>query len=934
MAPEQQLKDAIRSLDSDKIKDRQEALSTIRNVFYSEIAARELLGDDPGRRVWMALVAGLFLCIRREYTLYCKKTTAAAEKRFMESASTLRFTIDKGHTYFNKSTFYYFIDESLKVIVSGGRLCLPIALDILKAFTLVLSESCNLEWLVSSARWDDVAGLAFNILLGDELGTDIATAPPLEEEDDLDSEVESLPQSPSKKRRRGPSNASPSKRPRLTHPSRPTQFTTPTHEQVESAALLVIITRPHVVHMRLVRREHSVMARLAIFLDVFPLDSSLQYDYLQILLAVLSHISLNARDVIVAFAAKYWTRLAALWGTKNKHLKEGLVSVLHVLFPYVTASITDKPGAVDKWIDDVQRSWAKMYADGVNKWTPLSLDALRLDFTTMNMKDHDSGDAEAFVAGAFRAGHNFSHRQALTWTILKLQADCAAKVITAMFRCVYHVSTSFQLFELGELAASYGRERPRIGGTHLDPINKLLSSLQSDSPSSSSTRIYELQLLLFIIDFHWPVLHAELQEKLINVLSSIIVSNVANSLILTWSCLCIASVAHADRRLSRSSSSHVTWTSIGSTWDSIWANIVRRANVSSVCRAACHAGRSLLLHLDLHSPQFPSPPLSHSRVLSDIENLAKDLDVQGPTYPYDSVCLFLTHCLQKTSRDMRLYRMQLEDKVLTWLIECWKLARVEGDILPGSTTKDLLLLLETICGFTKGADIICKPVLPSCQVVQTTEQENRTAIIRNFLLNAELPELTTANDSTGTKESIAAHINDGHLVEPSHRQRRISTFMHQSLENLVASWSLHSTDTKPSAVNVRRALDMTVVAITFQALLNSNGVRSNKLVSQLAGKVIAKLIAEVDSTRFTQVDKRLVMAGLEPLISTGDCPWDDEPYVDLVRATIHSGIKTQLLQNLICDERYDAERKRSLKTAFHQTIWRNLEVHVSLFYLP
>ena len=121
-------------------------------------------------------------------------------------------------------------------------------------------------------------------------------------------------------------------------------------------------------------------------------------------------------------------------------------------------------------------------------------------------------------------------------------------------------------------------------------------------------------------------------------------------------------------------------------------------------------------------PTHPRAFLPPNRVLDEIEAFAKDLDVPGPTFPFDSVWMFLTLCLKIANQDLRLYRMQLEDRVITWSTKSWRVAGEAGNTkdqhgraksrVPDHTVNDVLLALESICGLAKRSNVIYRRLLP------------------------------------------------------------------------------------------------------------------------------------------------------------------------------------------------------------------------------
>ncbi|KAG6895618.1 hypothetical protein C0992_000344 [Termitomyces sp. T32_za158] len=359
----------------------------------------------------------------------------------------------------------------------------------------------------------------------------------------------------------------------------------------------------------------------------------------------------------------------------------------------------------------------------------------------------------------------------------------------------------------------------------------------------------------------------------------------------SWVFLCFAAVAAAD------SSSGVE----EATWDIIWTNAIRRANVPTVSRAACHAAYTILLHTRVYTqkPHLLQIPLASNRILSEIETLAKELDVQGPPYPFDSVCAFLATCLRVANKDMHLYRMQLEEKVLSWLIDCWQTAGFRDKSLPLHLGKDLLMLFESISGFPMPVSLPCRIPLPEGQVVEVLVNEARTTVIKDYILDARLPELKSATERDGLVTLPPAPPSDDNsnsLVQPRGRERRISAFLIKTLERM--QFQLDDQSMNPTAESARRSLDMAVTAVCYDSVLVLNGMQSDKRLSRCACKLIGTIIALLPDRRWTTSERALIAFGLDPLTFLGDSSEEKSAWTAMLPPDIGSGIKSRLLNQL------------------------------------
>ncbi|EGN96752.1 hypothetical protein SERLA73DRAFT_93326 [Serpula lacrymans var. lacrymans S7.3] len=941
------LKTVLQQLKSEKIKERQDGISALRTVFSRDQAVLNLDESGDGR-AWLVVFQALFTAVINEKAICMKKaasgkagtTGATALRRLGDAAATVRWLTERSVHLLNKKVVKALLAHLLQVMVNKGSLYTQVALDYLKAIKSALSWTPHMDHL-DEDNWLKITEMAFNVILGDpvrkginenedddsteKMEVDDSMYQDPEYEDDEDEEgylpSRSTPSTQVRKRRRKEESATPGPSlSRSTFNSKATGSMVVSLEQIECTSLLVILLRSPSAPLLSSNNPHlssSILIRLRRFLDYYPADTSLHHDYILALQAVLSHLALNRKNDVEIFTRGAWDGLVNLWGTKNKRMKESLVGVLRVLFPFLTVS---KRGSDYSWADGVGRLWHLLNGEAESRWgiESLSLEALRLEVVAF--EDEEICEREAFVAHTFRAGWHFDANQALAWAVLELQADCAQL-----------------LFQHSE-SVHTGTPGSGVDGKRLkreDPITSLLHSIRSNS--AFNIRSYHLQILLFFIDRHWCRLHDSLQEDVVTVLLQLI--SFENAQIQSWAFMCIAAIAHSDgvSYLSRALPSHGTTVQPASsrgptTWDPIWTHAMRRANVPVVCRAACHTANTLICHA--------KRLLTSHRVLLEIEALAKDLDVQGPPFPYDSVCIFLAGCLRVASQDVRLYRMQLEEKVLSWLLENWRVGPAhssrEGDRksqMPLHTVGDIMNLLENVCGSSNRSDLVCRVLLPECSVVDVMVDERKTRVIKDFLLYARLPRFRRAAETpvepefNVTHSRMAYHVGtDKELDQPTSRERKVSSAMLKFLESLAAEWELiKEVNANPTAEKARQSLDIAIIAIVFESLLVWNGTRSNRRVLQCAGKVITLVAPFLTSTRWTVEERALILHALEPLILSGEEDSGDDEWDFMLTPNIGTGIKAQVLSALNSHTE-QSKQVFAKRRDFQRVVWQNMEV--------
>ena len=440
-----------------------------------------------------------------------------------------------------------------------------------------------------------------------------------------------------------------------------------------------------------------------------------------------------------------------------------------------------------------------------------------------------------------------------------------------------------------------------------------------------------MQTLLFLIDQHWLDLHNELQSDVMSTLAQL--AQFDDGVIQSWTFLCLAAIAFVD-----GSSSGPRDTA---TWDPIWTLVIRCANNRLVCRAACHVAYTLL---SASTPRSNSAPRSRSkrlltsqRVLHEIETLVQDIDVKGPPYPYDSVCAFLATCLRVASQDIRLFRMQLEDKVVAWLIGCWSgearpAGIMERSRMPLYTNRDVLMLLESICTLSKKSNFFCWLPLPDCIIAETISEEQDTRLIRDFLLHARLPHYRHSSDKEGVfvrtppedRDTRTRTVNRD-VASPRGRERKVSACLQKRIEQLLPEWeSVVESNGLPSAEQARRSLDMAIVALSFESLLVFNGVTPARSVIQSSSKLMAMIVLLVADSRWTTDEKLFILLALEPLIADGSPKRDDEVWEALVPPDAGTGIKKKLLE--VLGSITQSHHKQKVKFVFQKIVWQNADV--------
>ena len=961
------------NLQSTKSRERQEALATIRRIFQRDSVVARHEEDKTKGSGWLALFQALFVAVKFEKSAYEKTLlkssgpTTAVTKRLEEATSVVRWLAERSVERLSKGALKALLNHLTQTMVRSGRLFEPVVLNYVKALRCLVGHPPHLAHMDDS-MWVDLVKLSLNVILGRSIDTfldDVADEEEEEEDDrrsisstsgDVDMYVDeepglSTPKS-AMKRRRTDSISSP-----------PPVSKTPSNRTLQPVSLVqieftgLLATLLQSPSAPLLHPEHdylpsAILNGLQEFLVRYPTDTSLHQDYLTALSATLSHLELNCRELVSKFAWKSWDSLVGIWTTKNRGMKEILVAILKTLFPHVSIGKFGlepddlKLPAEGIYGDGLGKLWHTLDAEAESRWGVelLSQDSLRLQIQHPGDLSLESSDS-AFTARTFRTFWHFDSGQALAWAVLELQADCAEKVkFIAIFCPSLDLNESLQLYilsesthpgQLGGGAKGWGKRIRRD-----NPVASLLTDIQTHL--NPNVRIFRLQTLLFFIDRHWSVLHDGLKQDVLSNLAQLVSND--DTVLQSWAFMCLAAIAHdnatspsstspqSQTRPTQTSSFSLTMSRSENVWDQIWTQAIRRTSVSTVCRTASHLAHVLLTHASSLLP-------SH-RVLAEIEAFAKDLDVQGPTFPYDSVCMFLTLCLKVANQDVRLYRMQLEDKVITWLTESWRVAEeITGtkaqrgrsqSRMPNHTVSDVLLVLETICGLAKRSNVICRRILPEGVVADVITEHSRTAVIRDYLLYARLPSFQPqdqCSQNSFAHDRIAFGM-DGNLTQSTGRERRISAFLLKSLESLADEWDNGENGEQITAERARKGLDFAVLTLYFESILQLNGTRSNRRTIQAACRFIGLVTPLLREKTWSPEERLLLLLGLETLIAVDEeAPSDD--WEAIMAPTDYTGIRRQVLGSLKSAKMANRDAVQAERRAVQKAIFMSSDVRVS-----
>ncbi|KAG8777342.1 Serine/threonine-protein kinase tel1, partial [Ceratobasidium sp. 428] len=892
----QELSNALELLVGKTIRDRAEGMRLLQDLLKrdSVVASVDEKGDG---KAWLYIFQKVFPLVLDERDKYVKasadksskRTGADAGARLEKAAGFVRWLTERSVTHLNRRVVKPLMTHLTQMIVHNGAVFTPVALSYVKALRTVVGFRPHLDYL-DPDTWSHLLALSFAVVLGDRLSHKLTLEDLMDDADrgnriHSDSGDEEVIASPSKKRRRIMSPPAP-----LIASSSSGSLKSVRLDQIEFVALIrALLSHPNASFMitSVAGASRAVLNSLRRYFVEYPAEGTAHQDAIWALNSALVHLELNRSRELVAFGAKLWSPLLDLWSTKVRPVKEGLVLAFTILMPLMM----ENDDLHFQKADSLARLNAALDGEPDNRsgLEGLSLDVLRLRLV------YNGSDHGAFQANSFQYGADFSASHALSWVALQLQADCIAK------------SLSF----VGSV-----RDTPRRGGKSLRLSNPVLSLL-SLIKAVPSTRNYRLQVLLFLIERHWMEFSATIQSEICTTLSSFLSQD--DHISASWAFTCCAAIACVDRSPNPSTTSPVV-NDIGIFWN----HAIRRISVALECRAACHAAHAIAR----------SGHLDNQTLYRDIETFATDLLVQGPAFPHDSVCAFLVECLRFASRDVRLFRKQLEDKVLGWLSETWNVTEIVRNgvrnRLDTHYPADVLELLQTSCGLARSVLPVSFAILPDCATTEIVLDRQRTNLIRNYLIYAQLPKFHYNNPSrpgsnvptlpppvihsSGTKES--------NLIAPNDRARKASSFLLKSIDNLLAEWDSVKDATLMSREATRRAADLVCLGLWFEASLEFDGMRPNTRVVKGACLLARKITPCLSASRWTPEERAVVLLAFDTIIDNGEDDVEHTPWHGILDPDVDTGIKRRALAQMMRRDMSTTKEHQDLRRGLLRNIWQ------------
>ncbi|GAA6010816.1 hypothetical protein JCM10207_005857 [Rhodosporidiobolus poonsookiae] len=919
--------DILTKLESEKIKERSEGVARFRDFLTSKRNFAAVNRDK--NHSWLVTLQTLFHVVITERNAHVgKKESAATRKRLDEATQLVRFAVEKVHRLVSRKTAKAIINHLTQMIAIQGKLQDAYALTYLKTLRSVLAYPPHLEHL-DERQWTDIVMLCFSAVLGDKIKIGQDFADDVAMDIDTDSELDE-PQPRGALRADsddelpppGPAASSARKRAGPT-PARSKRTANPT--EIELLSVIEVAFRAQ--HAPFLVYAQSIFRKFLRFLRLFPDETSAHPPALTALNRALAELDLNDQRSLRRLGPHLWGPVLALWPTKNAGLKEQVVVALRYLFPFVVPSKTmaAAPGASSEADGNARARelYEAVLSEPTIRWREayeLDVDHLRLGLAL----ERDRDEAMAFHAQTFRIASGFDEKHAVAWQTLELGAAALARV--------YEVGEEVR-DEDGLMSPTQRGKRRRIE----DPLTVLLDSL-TDPLLPTNAVAFRVQALLFLVERHWGNLSSEACRRILDALVPLL--SHLDPGVERWAFLAIAAIAHSglpddegDVDELTPGRRHRRDRSGATSWEQIWQVALRRLSVPEVCRAAAHTANVLLAH-----GRIPAVLLADS-----IETFGKELDVQAPTFPSDAVCLFLEWALAIASSDARLVRLNLQDKVLTWVTTAWKpldgvyRAHTFGQARPHADPLSLEGLISLFARFSAISDvpkIAHDYFVPDCAAATLAIEMSETAEARDYI-DAKLPPYVpddTAPPSSRIRTPAYYDADAGTHEDLEHKtQRRLSGWLKVALEGFKRDAELSgSGETYWSGMAsdiARRHLDFAALALVVEGLFALNKMPTVQHTVRLAAEVLTALAPTLALKKWQPAERALLLGGLSPiLVSIPDRPAVDYPVL------LDPGTASDIPDHLLPKRKQASHRVSldSLEFQLLRAIWRDESTRTAL----
>lgn len=420
-----------------------------------------------------------------------------------------------------------------------------------------------------------------------------------------------------------------------------------------------------------------------------------------------------------------------------------------------------------------------------------------------------------------------------------------------------------------------------------EPLSDLVDSL--DSTETFGMTVFRLQLITFLTEKHWSTLDRHISQRIFQATVGLLPHD--SPQVQCWAFIALAAMAKIGLTsevddmdgFPSPRGAHVV-----NEWEQVWTISLMKLSNPITSRVAAHVANVLL-----EAQRVDSVLVSKS-----VEALTRDLELQGPNFPSEAVCTFLSRCLAIASKDVRLFRLRLPETVFSWLSTSWKpldgvfrshtigQARPRADPL---STSHLVALIARMCGIERAPFFPSVHLLPDCAITTMAIEMCETAPLRDFLA-AKIPPYTPKVALEGSASPAVV------LTSLSELASKVSTWMGRLLSRLLSGEG-QSDETYWSGMNAevaRRLADLASMALVVEGLLELSQITSNKSSVNSAGAILINIAPILSFQKWKPAERAYILAGLDLLFAPIPI-YPSVSYPVLLDPGIASGVPRHLL---------------------------------------
>ncbi|POW03317.1 hypothetical protein PSTT_11176, partial [Puccinia striiformis] len=673
----------------------------------------------------------------------------------------------------------------------------------------------------------------------------------------------------------------------------------------------------------------------------FPRDSSAHFHLIAALHALLRELELNRSNDLICSAVDMGNALITLWPGKNIALKEQIILCLTYLLPFVIRKgemgLTNPEFGDSSDADDLVKKVLRVISNDVElhaKSSSMALGSLRLivpprgfDYSFLGTKAFSRTHCDGVDVATERA-------QVITWAALRLGASA-----------LDHVA------RLSHQPSERGPESPTKRRKVDSELDVLLDDLQPGTPSASI--IHRIQLLTVTIDLPW-----ENHQRVLELLHS------DDPDVLNWAFILFGSMSHcvrvffisldmravAPQKLyglladylvhycadcttanpssypGKASSSEVVPSP--KDWEHIWSYAIHRTTNPACSRSASYAAFCILA-----THQIPTHATHEA-----IHRFLRDLDVQGPPFPYDSVCLLISECLALASENLQLSAHNLEENVLRWLYKTWpEVDRAATSCNPtgglqrnrrlspgGFDSEAVFKLFASITKLPQFALSTPLEVPPDCATTDALAYLDATRSIRSSLSSCSQHH----QSELGLEDcSHASHVRISYLSHESssrsNSKSEISSMLRRSMENLSQGFDAKQKNVELissalSCAHLQMIIKILIVALLFQTSCQVSDSSSDEETISYLVCVFDVALQLVGSSKWSPSERAQLLVCFEPIL----LPWFGRstatPFDGLAQPGATSGITLKQAQSYKSQgtvESWTSDGQRSVTTS-------------------